>query len=114
MSDKTNNINGHITDDHGNTIAIINNQYEDNHKEFKSIQTECEQLRYKKMYDYGLCYQEHSTFGIIVRMSDKLARLNNLMKNKNNIQVTDEKIEDTLKDIANYAIMAVMEERRIK
>lgn len=40
---------------------------------------------------------------IMVRMSDKMARVGNLLKQKG--EVKDERIEDTLSDLANYAMI---------
>lgn len=50
-------------------------------------------------------------------MEDKLNRVRNL--NKDNVKISDakvkdEKIEDTLMDLANYAILAIMELKREK
>lgn len=44
--------------------------------------------------------------GTVVRMSDKLSRVIRLLQNSN--QVLDEKIEDTLLDLANYSILLVL------
>lgn len=45
--------------------------------------------------------------GVLVRMSDKWSRICTLAKRKNNAaMVKDESIEDTLIDMANYAIIA--------
>ena len=44
----------------------------------------------------------------VVRMSDKMERVKTLSKGEK-AEVTDEKIRDTLVDLANYAIMTVME-----
>lgn len=41
--------------------------------------------------------------GILVRMSDKMARISTLLKSP--AKVVDEKLEDTLLDLANYAII---------
>jgi hypothetical protein len=46
----------------------------------------------------GLCSVET---GIVVRMTDKLARISNLIGRE--AQVKDEAIEDTLNDLVNYA-----------
>jgi len=45
-------------------------------------------------------------FGTIVRMTDKLSRVVRLLQNTN--QVLDEKIEDTLMDLANYSILLIL------
>lgn len=45
--------------------------------------------------------------GVAVRLSDKLMRLINFAKGKK-LQVNDEKIKDTLKDIINYAAIAIV------
>ena len=64
----------------------------------------------KKNADYGDSFSNTcDEFGItaaIVRMSDKFLRIKQLAKNT--AQVKDEKIEDTLLDLANYAIMTLI------
>lgn len=55
-------------------------------------------------------------FGIIsalTRMSDKWNRIKSLAQGAKN-DVSDESLEDTLMDLANYCIMTVMELRRAK
>lgn len=47
--------------------------------------------------------------GLRVRMYDKLARLNNLVENNNTPNY--ESIEDTLLDLANYAIIGLLVQR---
>ncbi|MCX6059178.1 MAG: nucleotide modification associated domain-containing protein [Chloroflexi bacterium] len=44
--------------------------------------------------------------GCLIRMSDKFIRLANVIKNPANDQV-NESVEDTLIDLANYAIIAI-------
>ena len=48
----------------------------------------------------------------MIRAEDKFSRIDNLTSNT--AQVNDEAIEDTIRDLANYSIMAVMwlEKRR--
>lgn len=46
-------------------------------------------------------------FGIAVRMSDKIERLITLTENQN-ISDADESIDDTLMDLAGYAIIALI------
>lgn len=47
--------------------------------------------------------------GTIVRMSDKLSRVVRLLGNANQEgRVLDEKIEDTLLDLANYSILMIL------
>lgn len=65
-----------------------------------------------KNADYGDAF--HTSFldeGLAmarIRLGDKLARFKNL--SRSNVQmVSDESIRDTLIDLANYAIMTVME-----
>lgn len=61
----------------------------------------------RKHHDYGTKnLLRHGLFGILVRIDDKSARLNNLL-NKD-IMVRDESIEDTFIDLAGYAIQAIL------
>ena len=63
----------------------------------------------KKNHDYGNSVSElYEKFGLIsyiVRMNDKINRINTLVGKK--AEVEDEKIEDTLLDLANYCLLAV-------
>lgn len=66
-----------------------------------------------KNSDYGNSVSDtFDKFGIdafLVRMYDKLNRLYNLTRDDSKQKVSDEKIEDTLLDLANYAILTVIE-----
>ena len=77
----------------------------------------CEQLNliYKaKNKDYGNSFskqfEEYGITSSAIRIEDKFQRFKNLIKNE--AQVKDETVEDTLLDLANYAIMTVMELRK--
>lgn len=65
----------------------------------------------RKNHDYGdsfaKSYQEWGLAMPCIRLDDKLNRLKSLAKNS--AQVQDESIRDTLLDLANYAIMTVIE-----
>ena len=74
----------------------------------------CEELKEiytKKNNDYGdsfaLLRKEHPN-AILYRLFDKYMRLKTLMQG-NEQQVLDESIDDTLRDMANYCIMELME-----
>ena len=43
--------------------------------------------------------------GILVRISDKIARIANLLKRNGKIAVSEEKLEDTMLDLINYSII---------
>lgn len=65
----------------------------------------------RKNADYGSSFdQTLNEFGLVAsatRMSDKFNRFKSLMRCGSTAQVEDEKIEDTLMDLAAYAIMTV-------
>ena len=67
----------------------------------------------KKQQDYGPLNISHAPGGAMnglrVRMHDKLARLNNLIDTSNTPNY--ESIEDTLIDLANYAIIGLLVQR---
>lgn len=71
----------------------------------------------KKNADYGDSFaQMRQRYPNVIAMKlwEKVNRLANLMDNPVNQKVQDESIEDTLMDIANYAIMELTERRMDK
>lgn len=77
----------------------------------KKICEELNALYARKNADYGdsfgKSFKEYGLTMACIRLEDKLNRLKALAKNK--AQVVDESIADTLMDLANYAIMTVIE-----
>lgn len=83
----------------------------------KQICGELNELYARKNHDYGDSF--HQTFieeGLAmsrIRLGDKFSRFKNLSRifpnDSTQQQVTDESIRDTLLDIANYAIMTILE-----
>tara|TARA_R100001082_G_scaffold74449_1_gene42974 strand:+ start:208 stop:546 length:339 start_codon:yes stop_codon:yes gene_type:complete len=43
--------------------------------------------------------------GILVRISDKIARISNLLKRNGERAIDEEKVEDTMLDLINYSII---------
>lgn len=78
----------------------------------KDLTNEILGIYVKKNTDYGDSFSKSfDEFGIIapvVRMSDKMERIKTLTKSED-VKVTDESIRDTLVDLANYALMTVVE-----
>ena len=83
----------------------------------KAICDELNKLYEKKNHDYGDSF--HQTFveeGLAmtrIRLGDKFSRFKTLSRltssDIDKQQVTDESIRDTLMDLANYAIMTILE-----
>lgn len=82
-----------------------NDIFEKDHDRFCHILEEAEELRYRKLYDYGKSYNNFGTLGVAVRMSDKMARIQNILKTN---QVHNESLRDSFIDLINYAAMGVM------
>jgi hypothetical protein len=65
-----------------------------------------------KNKDYGDSFaktrKKHGNSAILIRLEDKLGRLERLMLSGEH-EVKTESIEDTLKDLANYSIMELIE-----
>lgn len=84
----------------------------DNVKKFKEIANRLGELYEKKNRAYGNSFSDtYKKLGIIsavTRISDKHNRLCNLATNPD-IDNLGESIEDTLKDLASYAIMTLIE-----
>ena len=78
---------------------------------FKEITDEMFELWKRKNTDYGSSVTDtYKDFGIVsflVRMQDKMNRLKTITKKE--ALVKDEKIQDTLIDLANYSILALIE-----
>lgn len=77
----------------------------------KKIISDMHEVYLAKNNDYGNSvhdtYKKYGMTSFLVRMEDKLNRLYSLSMKKAMVQ--DEKIEDTLLDLANYSILAIME-----
>jgi len=82
-----------------------------NFEEYKKIHEECLSISKRKNADYGSeGLKRFGVMGITTRISDKTDRLVNLTWRKQ-AEVKDESIEDTLKDLINYATYAIMMQR---
>lgn len=79
-------------------------------QEVDKIMSELGDLLKRKHADYGpkniADAPGGAINGLLVRMHDKMARLKNL--HYNNKSANYESIEDTYKDLANYAVIALM------
>lgn len=77
---------------------------------------EIHELYMNKNADYGDSFRkvrEKIPNAILVRLNDKLNRLESLMnKSEDEQKVKNESIDDTLMDIANYALLELVERRK--
>lgn len=101
-------------------IKINNNMDRNNARsgkvnDFEGITQQMVSLYEKKNHDYGDSFGETfrklGPISAITRITDKYNRLVSLAT-KGEQQVNDEKLEDTLIDLANYAVMTIMEIRK--
>lgn len=102
-------MNGNIA-----VVPNVKNEYVDY---FTSILKEMDVIHTKKNADYGnnfhKRYKKYGFLTALLRLTDKMERLENIYE-KGEIQVKDESVEDTLIDLANYAVMTVVELRNEK
>lgn len=81
------------------------------HELHKKILNEIHDTYKRKNADYGNSFGEqfieYGLLSAVIRLDDKMRRLKQLLKNE--AQVKDESVRDTLLDLANYAIMTIME-----
>ena len=86
-------------------------------KEFVSICREMADLYAAKNWDYGDSFgKSFEEWGLpmsCIRLTDKLNRLISFGRGQD-MKVNDESIEDTLKDLATYSVMTLIELRREK
>lgn len=98
---------------------LTHNPFENSSRRVWKHDDICKELNgiyHKKNEDYGDSFskqfEEYGLTSSAIRLEDKFLRFKNLI---NNIaQVEDETLEDTLLDLANYAIMTVMELRNVE
>lgn len=79
---------------------------------FKELTEKAADTYRRKNADYGDSFVKvRNKFpdSVLVRLNDKLNRLEVLMGKKKKAEVKDESIEDTLLDLANYALMELTE-----
>ena len=88
-------------------LVMALDEKKDRIAELIAVQEEARELFRKKNQDYGDAFATYGPVGVLVRIGDKLQRLQSIQKNKVAL-VEDEKIRDTLIDLHNYAAMAVM------
>lgn len=78
----------------------------------KALCLEINDLYARKNADYGdsfhISFEEEGMAMVRIRLGDKLNRFKALSRG-NEQMVKDESIRDTLMDLANYALMAVLE-----
>jgi len=65
----------------------------------------CRNLFEKKNSDYGDAFVDYKSIGILMRLNDKIRRLESLTQKTN---VNFESIEDTILDSFNYVILALI------
>ena len=77
----------------------------------KELLNELEELYKTKNADYGdsvsETYKKYGMTSFLVRMEDKINRVKTLSEKE--AQVKEETIKDTLLDLANYALLAIIE-----
>ena len=71
------------------------------------VQNEGLELFKKKNQDYGDAFAKYGVLGVLVRMGDKIARLQSI-STKSVSLVNSESLRDTLIDLHNYSAMAIM------
>lgn len=84
-------------------------------KAFKALTTEMATTFAAKRKDYGQTttetYERFGPVAMLTRIYDKYGRIENLLLH-NEHNCVDEAIEDTLMDLANYALITLLEVRK--
>jgi len=75
--------------------------------QMQSIQNESLELFKRKNQDYGDAFAKYGVVGVLVRMGDKIARLQSISTTSISL-VDTESLRDTLIDLHNYSAMAIM------
>lgn len=92
-------------------------EYNSKVERFKQLTGEMCALYARKNKDYGdsftEMYKEWGPMYPMSRMQEKLRRATQILRS-GEAQVTEEKVTDTLLDLANYALMTIMELKESK
>ena len=76
-------------------------------EQMRAVQDEGLELFKRKNADYGDAFANYGVVGVLVRMGDKIARLQSITTKCVNL-VNTESLRDTLIDLHNYSAMAIM------
>lgn len=76
-------------------------------KQMKTVQEEGLVLFSKKNQDYGDAFANYGVVGVLVRMGDKISRLQSITTKQVSL-INTESLRDTLIDLHNYSAMAIM------
>ena len=76
-------------------------------QQLDTVQCEAKEVFRRKNTDYGDAFATYGTIGVLVRLGDKINRLQSITSRGITL-VEDEKLRDTLLDLHNYAAMAIM------
>ena len=96
-----------------NRIQALENEIDyDKVQRHKVICDGIHELYKRKNHDYGdsfgESFRDYGPLAGMIRMEDKFNRLKTLLRGADQ-QVEDETVTDTLRDLANYAIMTLLE-----
>jgi muconolactone delta-isomerase len=85
----------------------MTNNTEKRMEQMMKVQREGLELFKKKNTDYGDAFAKYGVVGVLVRMGDKIARLQSISTTSVSL-VDTESLRDTLIDLHNYSAMAIM------
>ena len=85
----------------------MTNNTEKRVEQMMKVQHEGLELFKKKNKDYGDAFATYGAIGVLVRMGDKIARLQSITTKSVSL-VDSESLRDTLIDLHNYSTMAIM------
>ena len=89
------------------TLDFENTNKKNRVEQMRQVQNEGLELFKKKNSDYGDAFANYGVVGVLVRMGDKIARLQSITTKSVSL-VNTESLRDTLIDLHNYSAMAIM------
>ena len=101
------------TVEHQEPVELVKPVATDRESAFRDITTRMAEVYAAKNHDYGNSFvklREKYPISILIRLADKLNRLDTILMG-DAAKVKDESIDDTLLDLANYAVMELVERR---